>query len=193
MSIVRLHSIFQYTLSTDPFYDAIPVNMWSMIELNVAILCASVPSLKLLISPKRLRQVMYEKRHKFRCPNSNEEGRGRGQNYYFSDEEHSSFVRERMASLPANLIAVETVSLTEVVSSPTISPAVTTDSGARHEEKPRRLTKLPSCGGSDRKYHREGDKEEEEDQDELDFLRQTWSQGSVKSFCYAGEFPGLKD
>ncbi|RDL42410.1 uncharacterized protein BP5553_02389 [Venustampulla echinocandica] len=42
-SIVRLYSIRVFTLSQDPFYDGGPVNIWSMVEINVAIVCASVP------------------------------------------------------------------------------------------------------------------------------------------------------
>ncbi|KAF2459140.1 hypothetical protein BDY21DRAFT_362619 [Lineolata rhizophorae] len=49
-SIVRLHTIYQYTLSSDPFYDSVQVNLWSMIEINIAIACASIPSLKPLVS-----------------------------------------------------------------------------------------------------------------------------------------------
>ncbi|KAK1755418.1 hypothetical protein QBC47DRAFT_360341 [Echria macrotheca] len=49
-SIVRLHTIYIYTLSDDPSRDGIQVNLWSMIELTVAISCASVPALKPLFS-----------------------------------------------------------------------------------------------------------------------------------------------
>jgi hypothetical protein len=49
-SIVRLHSIRIYTESKDPFYDAVPINLWSMIEVNIGIWCATIPALKALIS-----------------------------------------------------------------------------------------------------------------------------------------------
>jgi hypothetical protein len=49
-SVVRLHSIRIYTESTDPFFDSVPINLWSMVEVNVGILCASIPSLKALFS-----------------------------------------------------------------------------------------------------------------------------------------------
>jgi hypothetical protein len=49
-SIVRLHAIRIYTESTDPFFDSVPINLWSMVEVNVGILCASIPSLKALFS-----------------------------------------------------------------------------------------------------------------------------------------------
>jgi hypothetical protein len=45
-SIVRLHSIRIYTESADPFYDSVPINLWSMVEVNVGIYCASIPALK---------------------------------------------------------------------------------------------------------------------------------------------------
>jgi hypothetical protein len=49
-SIVRLHSIRIYTESKDPFFDAVPINLWSMIEVNIGIWCASIPPLKALFS-----------------------------------------------------------------------------------------------------------------------------------------------
>lgn len=47
-SIVRLHAIRIYTESADPFYDSVPINLWSMVEVNVGIWCASIPALKAL-------------------------------------------------------------------------------------------------------------------------------------------------
>lgn len=52
-SIVRLHTIYIYTLSPDPIRDGIPVNLWSIIEVTVAISCASVPALKPLFSRRQ--------------------------------------------------------------------------------------------------------------------------------------------
>jgi hypothetical protein len=49
-SIVRLHTIYLFTLSKDPFHDGIKVNLWSMIEVNTAIFCASVPALRPVLS-----------------------------------------------------------------------------------------------------------------------------------------------
>jgi hypothetical protein len=49
-SIIRLQSLRIFTLSNDPFYDSLPINTWSMVEVNIGILCASIPSLKPLIS-----------------------------------------------------------------------------------------------------------------------------------------------
>jgi hypothetical protein len=45
-SIVRLHSIRIYTESADPFYDSVPINLWSMVEVNIGIYCASIPAVK---------------------------------------------------------------------------------------------------------------------------------------------------
>ncbi|GAW27246.1 putative integral membrane protein [Rosellinia necatrix] len=54
MSCVRLYSIHIYTLAKDPFKDGVLVNLWSMVEVNIAIICASIPALKPLIAPKKL-------------------------------------------------------------------------------------------------------------------------------------------
>lgn len=48
-SIVRLHAIRIYTESPDPFYDSVPINLWSMVEVNIGIWCASIPALKVFI------------------------------------------------------------------------------------------------------------------------------------------------
>jgi hypothetical protein len=47
-SLIRLYTIRLYTQSKDPFYDGAPINIWSMVEVNIAIICASVPG-KILI------------------------------------------------------------------------------------------------------------------------------------------------
>ncbi|PHH50685.1 hypothetical protein CFIMG_003232RA [Ceratocystis fimbriata CBS 114723] len=57
-SIIRLKSIREYTQATDPFLNALSVNLWSMIEINTAIICASVPALKPLFSASRLRDSL---------------------------------------------------------------------------------------------------------------------------------------
>ncbi|KAK8133776.1 hypothetical protein PG984_005788 [Apiospora sp. TS-2023a] len=54
MSCVRLYSIYTYTLAADPFMEGSLINVWSMIEINVGIMCASVPALKPLFTPKVL-------------------------------------------------------------------------------------------------------------------------------------------
>ncbi|OCK80777.1 hypothetical protein K432DRAFT_327625 [Lepidopterella palustris CBS 459.81] len=48
-AIIRLQTIAIFTFSKDPFFDAVPGDIWSAIEINVAIICASLPSLKPLI------------------------------------------------------------------------------------------------------------------------------------------------
>jgi hypothetical protein len=50
-SVVRLHTIYRYTEAADPFRESILVNLWSMIEVCVAVACASVPALKPVFSP----------------------------------------------------------------------------------------------------------------------------------------------
>jgi len=52
-SIIRLHTIYIYTMAVDPFRDGIPVNLWSMIEVAVAISCASVSALKPIFSRRQ--------------------------------------------------------------------------------------------------------------------------------------------
>ncbi|OAL44404.1 hypothetical protein IQ07DRAFT_250802 [Pyrenochaeta sp. DS3sAY3a] len=49
-SVIRLQSLRTFTLSNDPFYDSLPINTWSMVEVNIGILCASIPTLKPLVS-----------------------------------------------------------------------------------------------------------------------------------------------
>lgn len=51
-SIVRLHTIYTYTLAEDPFRNSILVNLWSVIEINMGIVCANAPALKALFSSK---------------------------------------------------------------------------------------------------------------------------------------------
>lgn len=54
VAIVRLHTIYTYTLAADPFQQSILVNLWSVIEINVAAMCASAPALKPLFTPQAL-------------------------------------------------------------------------------------------------------------------------------------------
>lgn len=74
MSIVRLHSIYTYTLSEDPFRDAIKINLWSIIEVNIGILCASVPALKPVFTPTKLRQARSSNRTGYRFHSSERSG-----------------------------------------------------------------------------------------------------------------------
>ncbi|KAF9876668.1 integral membrane protein [Colletotrichum karsti] len=56
-SIIRLHTIYTYTLAEDPFKESVLVNVWSMLEINIGIICASVPALKPLFTPRALREA----------------------------------------------------------------------------------------------------------------------------------------
>ncbi|KAF2475902.1 uncharacterized protein BDR25DRAFT_278650 [Lindgomyces ingoldianus] len=49
-AITRLSFLHIFTESKDPFYDSLPINIWSMVEVNTSIICASLPTLKPLIS-----------------------------------------------------------------------------------------------------------------------------------------------
>ncbi|RFU31307.1 hypothetical protein B7463_g4999, partial [Scytalidium lignicola] len=51
--IVRLYTIGKFTRSKDPFYDAIPINIWSFVEINAGIVCASVPAMKPLFTSSK--------------------------------------------------------------------------------------------------------------------------------------------
>ncbi|KAI1458872.1 hypothetical protein F4805DRAFT_473859 [Annulohypoxylon moriforme] len=52
-SCARLYSIHTYTQTTDPFRHGVLVNLWSMVEINIAIWCACAPALKPVFSPRR--------------------------------------------------------------------------------------------------------------------------------------------
>lgn len=56
-SVIRLHTIYDYTLADDPFQHSILVNLWSVIEINTGIICASVPALKALFTPRVIREA----------------------------------------------------------------------------------------------------------------------------------------
>ncbi|KAH8645969.1 hypothetical protein BGZ60DRAFT_465291 [Tricladium varicosporioides] len=62
-SMIRLYTIRVFTSSKDKFYDGTPINIWSMIEINVAIICASVPALKPLFSKSVRERTMNSKYH----------------------------------------------------------------------------------------------------------------------------------
>lgn len=56
-SVIRLHTIHDYTLADDPFRHSILVNLWSVIEINTGIICASVPALKALFTPRVIKEA----------------------------------------------------------------------------------------------------------------------------------------
>ncbi|KAL2786163.1 hypothetical protein BJX66DRAFT_328761 [Aspergillus keveii] len=45
-SIARLNALYKYTVTEDVSYDAVQILLWSQIEVNVAIISASAPSLR---------------------------------------------------------------------------------------------------------------------------------------------------
>lgn len=60
-SAVRLNYLRLFTISDDPFYDSLQINLWSVIEASVGIVCASLPTLKPLFSKEqrnRTREVL---------------------------------------------------------------------------------------------------------------------------------------
>ncbi|KAH7304554.1 hypothetical protein B0I35DRAFT_330539, partial [Stachybotrys elegans] len=50
ISVIRLHSLYVTSVSTDPTWDNAGVAIWSCIELNVAIICACLTTLRPLIT-----------------------------------------------------------------------------------------------------------------------------------------------
>ncbi|KZL65570.1 integral membrane protein [Colletotrichum incanum] len=75
-SIIRLHTIYTYTLAQDLFRESILVNIWSILEINIGIICASVPALKPLFTPKVLREAA---------------GRNKRTGYQYHSHERSGF------------------------------------------------------------------------------------------------------
>jgi hypothetical protein len=49
-AIFRLQFLHNYTVSQDPFFEIVPIHIWSMVEVNIGILCASLPTLRPLFS-----------------------------------------------------------------------------------------------------------------------------------------------
>lgn len=50
VSILRLQSLYFASESTDPTYDNVSIAIWSTIELNTAVLCGCLPTLKPLLA-----------------------------------------------------------------------------------------------------------------------------------------------
>ncbi|KAJ2990148.1 hypothetical protein NUW58_g3101 [Xylaria curta] len=96
MSVVRLYSIHTYTLAADPFKDGALVNVWSMVEVNIGIVCASIPALKPLLSPQHLVEIWRKRRG------------------YSSHITESSHKKSKLSSASrSHIIAVETPNRTE--------------------------------------------------------------------------------
>lgn len=49
ISIVRLQSLITFANSTNATWNNLPVSLWSTIEINVGIICACMPTLRLLL------------------------------------------------------------------------------------------------------------------------------------------------
>ena len=49
VSIIRLQSLVQFANSKNPTWDNLPVTIWSTVEINVGIICACMPSLRVLL------------------------------------------------------------------------------------------------------------------------------------------------
>ncbi|KAL5407796.1 hypothetical protein PMIN03_006930 [Paraphaeosphaeria minitans] len=49
-SVIRFHFLVVALNSKDPYYDSLGVNVWSAVEVNVGIICASMPTLRPLLS-----------------------------------------------------------------------------------------------------------------------------------------------
>ncbi|KAF2442777.1 hypothetical protein P171DRAFT_49262 [Karstenula rhodostoma CBS 690.94] len=49
-AVIRFHFLIVSLNSMDPYYDSLGVNVWSVIEVNVGIICASMPTLRPLLS-----------------------------------------------------------------------------------------------------------------------------------------------
>lgn len=56
-AIVRFNYLVIVNNSRDPFYDSLPINTWSIIEVNVGMACASLPTLRPLFSKSQRRRT----------------------------------------------------------------------------------------------------------------------------------------
>jgi hypothetical protein len=49
VSIIRLQALIVFAQSSNATYDNYPVSLWSTVEINVGIICASMPTLRLIL------------------------------------------------------------------------------------------------------------------------------------------------
>jgi hypothetical protein len=68
VSVVRFYFLVLALNSKDPYYDSLGVNVWSVIEVNVGIICASMPTLRPLLS----RAQRVRTRHALNIPDKSE-------------------------------------------------------------------------------------------------------------------------
>jgi len=94
-SIVRLHTIYIYTLAKDPFRDGVAVNLWSMIEVTIAISCASVSAVKPIFSSKLRKASRDAKSSRSATGSSN----AANMKYMLSNASNGPRQRARLASL----------------------------------------------------------------------------------------------
>lgn len=57
-AIIRFHFLVVLIKSSDPYYDSLGLNVWSIIEVNVGIICASLPTLRPLVSRAQRTRTM---------------------------------------------------------------------------------------------------------------------------------------
>ncbi|KAJ5102681.1 hypothetical protein N7532_003210 [Penicillium argentinense] len=69
-SIVRLNALYRYTITGDVFYDAIQILLWSQIEVNIAIISASTPSLRPMF-PSIFKSSSYDRSYNYRNQSNN--------------------------------------------------------------------------------------------------------------------------
>lgn len=94
-SIARIYSVRIFTASTDPFYDAVPINVWSMVEINVGIWCASIPALKALFSKSQRTRSQNTLTHGYQYHGSERSGTKKSMGTIIRNEE---FTLEEIAS-----------------------------------------------------------------------------------------------
>ncbi|KAL4877905.1 hypothetical protein BJY04DRAFT_230323 [Aspergillus karnatakaensis] len=88
-SIARLNSLYKYTTTDDVSYDAIQILLWSQIEVNVAIISASAPSLRPLFR-RLFKGSSYGKNGASSSPYPNYGGYGFGDSNYRRTLTHSN-------------------------------------------------------------------------------------------------------
>ncbi|KAF2203525.1 hypothetical protein GQ43DRAFT_469933 [Delitschia confertaspora ATCC 74209] len=74
-AIVRLHALYKFTESRDPAYDLVPINTWSVVEANMGVYCASIPTLRPLIS-KSQRERTRRMKNTYRTSDNSGSGSG---------------------------------------------------------------------------------------------------------------------
>jgi hypothetical protein len=79
VSILRLQSLVHFANSSNPTWDNLPVSQWSTIEINIGIICACMPSLRVLLVrlfPKLLGTTQHSKSNGYYANNSHVQNGG---------------------------------------------------------------------------------------------------------------------